>query len=653
MTPPAHTITDEQFQGVILLGLSDHDQVRSKIDDLAQLDTGFTPPIYLVETDVRVAREAVIDLGIGVDERFKGFFGPNAGRELIGSLASRQDEISIPRRVIPGGAHDPSMRTWIENELEKIRDEQRGRLRHWNEVIAERASLRDDAYWADRFRSIQGGDPAKVLIITTRFSTYMQHSNRDLARSLEQMGNRVAVLTEPDPYTMLTPQLSVKAHLDFDPDIVITTNYPRASLAETFPAGAVSICWVQDAMSHLFYPLPDEITPLDFLVGYVYPGASATRLYPADQQLALPLSVSESKFCSEPVSQDLEDEYTCDIAYISHQSGTVDELQAELLKLSDPSLHPLLHRVSAWAHSKAARYHDSILNLHEGSIAEAFGEEIEKLGSPEIGRSLWHQYAYPLLERILRHEMLEWAGEIAQRHKLDFRIYGRGWDRHPSLARYAYGELSHGEDLRASYQCARVQLHASTQGVSHQRQYECAFSGGFMLSRRVWHDFVRLNWEDALEYTRSASAPDACLVEERHPCYSLRNHPRLQRLADDRKRIPPHPVLWDAERFSEVFLFHPDYLRVEEWENTSTPLAKRQLRLLSDPYEMTFSTRQELERQILRSCSDKHWRRSHAERTRDTMLEHVSMGCFANQLMTFLCDRVSKLHHTRRTEVFA
>jgi hypothetical protein len=640
MKPPAHTITDEQFQGVVLLGLDNHDALRSRIEDLAQLDTGFTPPIYLVETDLRAAREAAVQLGLGNDGRYKGFFGPNAARELIAALSVRKDKISIPQYVYPCGKHDPAMINWIKGELDKIRDEQREHIREWSQEILDRASHRDGTYWANRFRVVREGEPARVLILTTRFSTYMQHSNRDLARSLEHLGHNVLVLTEPDQYTMLTPQLSIKAHLDFDPDIVITTNYPRASLADFLPGGCVNVCWVQDAMAHLFCELPEDVSPLDYLVGFVFPGAAGTRQYQAGHQLALPMPVSESKFTPDPVSGALKERYTCDIAYISHQSGTIESLRSELNELADPALYPLLDEISSWVDSIASRYHDTILNLHEGSFVDIFHDKIQRTGNPEIGRALWHQYAYPLLERTLRHDMLKWSCEVAQRHGLDFRLYGKGWDQHPVLAEFAHPELTHGEELRASYQCARVQLHASTLGVSHQRLYECAFSGGFMLSRRNWHDFVRLNWEDALKYVRSEAEPDACLIDGRHGCYSLRNHPQLQQIMIKRQQMPQHPVLWDTDRFPDVFLFHPDYLYVDAWDDASTPFTESPLRMLSDPYETTFATKDELEELIIRACNDDQWRSFHASRTRGIMLEHVSMGRFASDLIDFLCDRL-------------
>lgn len=653
MTTHSHATTDAQLQGVVVVGLDDHEQLNELIQSRPALDYGYTPPIYLMEPDLHKARDAALTLGLGEDNRFSGFFGPNAGREFIASLASRLDEIVVPTQVQSCGNHDPHLKRWVEQELNNLRDEQRRRVHSRKQVIASRASHRDHVYWAHRFQSIREGEPARILIVTTRFSTYMQHASKDLGEALKRMGHQVTILEEPDAYTMMSPQISIKAHLDVDPDIVITTNYPRATRPELFPQGCVNVCWIQDAMPHLFNSMPKEVSSLDFIIGYLYPGAAATRVYPADQQLSLPMPVSELKFHPGPVSDALRENYSCDIAYISHQSKPVDELCQDLSDFVAPEHHPLLDKVFRWAKSVVDQYEHTIFNLHIGTFVEEFRDEIASLGNPEGGQLLWHQFAYPLLERMLRHQMLEWAKDIAQHNDLRFRVYGRGWDRHPTLAAHAHPEIPHGEALRASYQCAKVQLHASSQGVRHQRQYECAFSGGLMLSRRDWHEFVRRNWEDALAYTQSGAEPDACLIEGRLPCFSLRNHSVLDKLTRERDRMPPYPILWENHLFPDVFLIHPEYYFVDQWADPDRPFIERALRMLSDPYAMTFATREDFESSILRACSDHEWRQTHSARTREAMVEHVSMNRFASQLMGFLCDRMTHTVSMHQVEAIA
>ncbi len=68
---------------------------------------------------------------------------------------------------------------------------------------------------------------------------------------------------------------------------------------------------------------------------------------------------------------------------------------------------------------------------------------------------LLHQVVRPLMDRMYRHQGLEWAAQIAMRRGWRFNLYGNGWEKHPTLGRFARGSIEHGEELRAAYRAAR------------------------------------------------------------------------------------------------------------------------------------------------------------------------------------------------------
>ena len=633
---PVH-IPSEQLEGVVVVGLDDPEALRALIRSCPTHTFGYTPPIYVLETDLARARDTISSLGIGTDPRFHGAFGPNAGRELIQHLRSRLHALSIPTRVVTCGAHDPHLVRWLTEELLSLRDEQSQRLADWRASIASRAASRDRAYWSSRFNEIASGSPARVLIVTTRYSSYMQHASKDLGSSLQQLGHEVHVLEEPDEHTMLTPQLAVEAQHRIDPDIVISTNYPRPLRDAYFPPGAVNVSWIQDAMAHLFDELPAPPSEYDFVAGYVYKDAPAIESYPESRRMPSPLPVSEHKFHPTPVSESMRDSNACDIAYISHQSQPVEDLHREYLEFWPAHHHHHLELVRDELRQATQRWGSEIVNLNQRTFCREFDRLRSRTDDPQLTLKLWHQYAQPMLERMLRHRTLKWAAEIATKHSLDFRLYGRGWDRHPTLSRHAYGELPHDEQLRASYQCAKVQLHASPLGVGHQRQYECALSGGLMLSLRSWSEFLRENWLSVNEYVDSGTEPDATLVADRSPCFSLRNHPRLSSLLAEREAFPIPPRGWDHTRHDGVFV--PDPSRPVN--QTSAHAQERPLQMLADPFMMTFSTPEELEERILRACGDPEWRDRLSTETRQRVIDHMSMGQFAEKLLRFLCTEIS------------
>jgi Trm5-related predicted tRNA methylase len=55
---------------------------------------------------------------------------------------------------------------------------------------------------------------------------------------------------------------------------------------------------------------------------------------------------------------------------------------------------------------------------------------------------------------------------------------------------------------------------------------------------------------------------------------------------------------------------------------------------------MTFSTPEELEERILRACTDPEWRDRLSTETRQRVIDHMSMGQFAEKLMRFLCTEL-------------
>jgi hypothetical protein len=141
---------------------------------------------------------------------------------------------------------------------------------------------------------------------------------------------------------------------------------------------------------------------------------------------------------------------------------------------------------------------------------------------PRLLTMIQRTYAMPLVDRMLRHETVEWAAAIASRRGWRLSLYGRGWDLHPRLGQFARGEVAHGEMLREVYVGAAAHLHVSATALVHQRVLECFLSGGLCLTR-VHRDGLsgpRTTMNQAL----LARGPDAENVE-RGLGYRVADHP--------------------------------------------------------------------------------------------------------------------------------
>lgn len=372
----------------------------------------------------------------------------------------------------------------------------------------------------NRWRTAATGDfrGLRVLVPTTRFTTYLQHAADDVAVALRRLGCEASVLKEPDAFTTPTPLALLDEVERFRPDVVILLNTLRTQTGGALPRGLPVVTWVQDAMPHLF----DEragasFGELDFLVGHLYPELFDRFGFPRERTMDAPVLASAEKFHAEPVSSSLRAAYECEIAYVSHQSETpaafADRLLAQTPKNSAMArvVPALLQSVQRAVDECTATSGQLMLHLQTITTL-ALRDATGATPAPKAQAVALHQIAFPLVERALRQQMVGWAADLCARRGWRLNLYGKGWDAHPRFARYAKGPLPHGEALRAAYQCARTHLHAGMGGIRHQRVLECALSGGMTLVRLREDDFRLLEWWAQNELALKAQERDCVAV---------------------------------------------------------------------------------------------------------------------------------------------
>lgn len=587
--------------------------------------------------------------------------GPGCLEAFVRAWAGRL-ETQLPGRVVAdkGQAQTAAAVGEALRQLVALQQKQALRVR---ERLAERAARRGPGWHARRGAEIAAGRPARVLVVTTRFSTVLRHTAADLADAVTAGGGRGFVSLEADDRGFRTNGLTLRHCLEHDPDVVVGINCGRAHLAEHLPEGVPFVCWVQDAMDHLYPATAPPPGPLDFLAGHHLPDSHFCAAHPSERVLEFPVPVSTAKFHR---GSDAPAALRCDVAYASHQSGTAEELHEDWCT-----------RTAASAPARAAsnRARDAIeavvgrWPLEDGwerlleigrvltreltdAGAEVGAEPGEAAQASDVTADLTNDltadpaadaaarvaaaYVRPLVERLLRHEMLGWAGEVAEAHGLSLRLFGRGWEAHPTLGRWAAGPLDHGDALRASYAGATVHLHASVMGTNHPRVAECALSGGLPLCRRAWSELYRDNYVDVQAFA-DTTEPDACLLRGRREAWVPTRHPRLAALLAERDRLPPlppqyDPLGWDHARGEDAYGQPRDDPDHRHWEFQLVE-ANRSLVLLDDAFELTFSTREQLEERILRAVRNPTWREEASRRVAGHAERRVTTGAFAAALL--------------------
>ncbi len=505
-------------QAVVYIdGLSHPAVLRRVAAALPAGGDGFWPRIVVIELRIeRLARAlASHDLRDMLSQpRFEWHVGPSAMDTFGASLVQRA-ALVINGPVVPGSPPTPGtpmVRSVVAALVARAVHTQEGEVPRLALHLRSPACERGAGWWAARYAgALSGtGEPLRVLVSTTRYSTYVQHASRDIAAAFEAVGCRTRLLLEPDHASRLTNVASGHTFETFKPDLVLVLNYTRRHLGPMAPRDVPYVCWVQDAMPHLFERSQGEGQgPMDFLVGHLHGEFFSRFAYPPQRALAIPVLASAAKFHAGPVPADLAARFSCEVGAATNQSETPEQLRDRALAANAArpqvsaiirALYPAIER--AVRASDAALCMDALRGAAEEHLRAATGT-----AEPTTLAMLINQVALPLADRMLRHRVLAWTGAICERRGWRFHLYGEGWESHPTLGRFAKGPVAHGEHLRAAYQCARVSLHASINWNLHQRILECALAGGLPLALRKRDDLVLLEWCAARSISLDTPAP--------------------------------------------------------------------------------------------------------------------------------------------------
>jgi len=596
---------------------------------------GFQPRLVVVQADAMEFLDGLghADLrGVLGEERTAVFVGDGAGERLRAELRERRGAklagpyiplLGVRRRV------EPAVTSVIQAAQA---DQESGHER----LVAEVAAIytgRDRAWWRERYSA--GGEPLRVLVPTCRYSTFVRHSSADLVEAFNRAGCRAELMIEPDASWRFSSLAYLEKIKEFKPDLMVLINYARAHLGAWLPAELPFVCWIQDAMPHQFDAAVGGVqTERDFLVGCVHEELVERFGYPRERVLRMPVAASATKFHDGPVEKSLLEKHRCEISLVSHHSETPERMHERLVDEAGrggpiqgllESLRPLVWELAS--DPAAGVVHSRLEAASASGIQTFLGREPD----PRTLAMVFKNYCLPLADRVLRHQTLAWAAEMTRRRGWRLHIYGRGWGEHPTLARFAKGELEHGESLRAAYQGAAVNLHASINTLAHQRVMECALSGGLPLCRLLYEVIMPLrsiaHWRASLR-----EEPPVCNPQNRWVGHFAADHPEwaaytgiLQRLG-----LPHEPFCWVTEARRASYL-------AKAAAGAKAPgvpgEAQAMLWLVGDIGETTFATAARLEELVGRAIESPQWRRGWSGLMAGRVRERFAHGAMVGKVL--------------------
>jgi hypothetical protein len=340
-------------------------------------------------------------------------------------------------------------------------------------------------------------DQIKVLGITTRYSTFVQYSTRDLLAGFSALGCQVEMLLEPTPHYMRTNNYNLIAFYQALPDVVICVDGLRSSIEPSF---VPYITWIQDDLPRLVSPTEQALSPYDFVSVFAHGWQSLyqQRPYYANHPIGvLPLGFHEgSYFPADDVVKDI------DVLYVSHLIDP--ELTLEPYRRGNmPQKHTSDEKKWLAANPNTAEYNHAMqvivtaldcLSMDE--LLPLFDDQahrqawLQDLGIGEMSDSLFvllseldgkrGRIGNDILSQLKCRPMQALANA-----GVSIAVYGKHWAAFPELAPFAHGAADNGEALNLLHNRSKICINNSALVSFHMRALEIMASGAFMLSRRI------------------------------------------------------------------------------------------------------------------------------------------------------------------------
>lgn len=452
---------------------------------------GYSPPLFIIEPDAAVLAAALHlhDLSdLLSDERVFVFAGETWEQDLRAAFDA-EPNLPLPAQVVRGGLRTQHA---AQRHLQIVRalHEQRARdIENSLIQMQKRYARRDRAWWGRRFSEAEREGGLRVLAAVSQHTTFLKHSMRDAVRALTHLGHRCIVLTESNHYETVAPLTYHKTIREFEPDVFFALDHIRPEFGAVLPDNLPVLTWDQDQLPQVFTAENvSKLSPLDFVVGYakhrcIELGANPRQLGYARVPTCL------EQFDGPPLTGDERERYTCDVSFISHASQTPRQFHdEERAQYADPGVRRLLDALFEIypEHLQSERVPTGWVVRHSLTLAK---EQCGIARIPlELEQRLLDWYLWRLGDRIFRHDALEWIAAWARTARKDLRLYGRGWENHPTLAEFARGPAEQGRELLCIYRASRINLQLMPAGFLHQRALDGLAAGGFFLTRLVPRD---------------------------------------------------------------------------------------------------------------------------------------------------------------------
>lgn len=466
---------------------------------------------------------------------------------------------------------------------------------------------------------MRSGQTLRVLGITSLYTTFLQYSMRDWMASFARLGHETKLVIEGGTHEMLNSLSFAQACVEFVPDIILMIDHCRGEY-KVMPPQMPFVMWVQDRMPNIFSDAGGQRQgPMDFCLGFGRLHLSTRHGYPAARYMSTTMGINEARFNQVAPTPAQIQRFGCDVSYVSHASVPADVLlQEHVDKQSDAGkrlLHDVYDRMQAHYEHGGQALSDVLIRL----IMEQSMQSL-RIGLAEADiKSLVFFFNQSISNAMFRHQTLGWLGELG----VDLRIYGRGWEEHPTLSRYARGIADNIHDLGAIYRASKINIQVTPHGAVHQRLLDGLTAGGFFLMR--WHpgDEVGPIYQQLWEWCRQREISSE---EQLRDQADAQVHEMIVRINE----LEGSPA---TRREMTVF----DVMNGHRENNFMTSAAS----IWPEYPSVAFNTRDELADRVRRFLASAGEREQIAQSMRQAVVERTSYTSISSRLLKFIGDELS------------
>ncbi len=328
---------------------------------------------------------------------------------------------------------------------------------------------------------IRRREKLRVLLMTSRYTTYLQYSTRDMAKGFRQLGHETFVLIEDEGAGCgIRRDVMMRRFCEFRPDIVFCINHLRYEY-DWIPKSIPFVTWVQDPMESVFGVKEGDVGKNDFVYSSFLGelcGVSRLERNPVLRKRCigyLPFLVNHE------IYRPVESDYLYDVSYVGHCclpkefffifSGEKLRIDNERQLLFSLFLE-YTRQYSVPELVRAITIQDA-----DSSFWDNF---VSSVGYSKLFCECHSQFMVDCLTVILRSRLLQALVDSG----IDVALFGRGWEQHPWFADLARGPVPNGASLNRIYNTSKVNLNLNIHGSQHQKFGEVCAGENFCLTIR-------------------------------------------------------------------------------------------------------------------------------------------------------------------------